>query len=493
VALGIVAGAAAERSFPVCGIVGVCSAEGNAAPVAFAGLVGLQHRGHESWGLATETGGRVAAWRELGLARWPAGAGAHAAPVAIGHTRYSTTGDSHLCNAQPLVGTAGGREIAIAHNGNITNAVELASELRASGYAFRSSSDSELILALLLAAGADLPDAVARAIERLCGAYSVVALVDGSLVAFRDPHGIRPLAVASKAGTTVVSSETCALDTLGYQRQREVEPGELVVARPGERPRSYGLRTGGRRHLCVFEYVYVARRDSRLDGERVESVRERLGGRLAYEAPAGAEAVVPVPASGLPAARGFARVGDLPLVDALVRNEYVGRTFIEPDPTLRSLGLQMKFNVADGVAGRSLAVVDDSLVRGSTMRRIVRKLRAAGAREVHVRIAAPPFRSPCFYGVDIADPGELVAAATSPADLGREIGATSLAFLSLDGLESVLGAGRGLCDACFTGRYPTPIERIADKGRLEAAPPAEARRELARFRRRALPPQVARS
>ncbi len=456
----------------MCGIIGVCSVQDDAADLAYAGLVSLQHRGQESWGLALAREDCLAGGRALGLAPWPpTGLAGRAAPLAIGHTRYSTTGAPQLENSQPLIAERGGRSVAIAHNGNITNAVKLSRELREAGYRFQSTSDSEVILALLASAGGDPADGVAEAFDRLEGAYSVVALFGDSLLAFRDPKGFRPLAIGTGNGVTVVSSESCVLDVLECGGQREIEPGELVVIAPGEEPRSFALAARARQQFCVFEYIYLARRDSRLGGARVETLRERLGELLAREAPAEADIVVPVPASGVPAARGYARASGLPLVEALVRNEYVGRTFIEPDPALRKLKLKIKFNVADGIEDRSVAVVDDSIVRGSTMRHVVALLRSRGARDVHVRIAAPPLVSSCYYGVDIADPGQLLAAKGTLGDVRRALDATTLEYLSLDGLGAALGAAArgGICKACLTGRYPTSVDGALDKLRLATA------------------------
>ena len=456
----------------MCGIVGVCSEEGDAAGLAYAGVASLQHRGQESWGVAIAEGASIANWSAVGLAHRPVdGLVGRPAQLAIGHTRYSTTGAPGAENAQPLVARQGEHTVAIAHNGNVTNALELRRELAAGGYVFRSTSDSEIILALLATAEGAVVEALPELVARLEGAYSVVALVDGALLAFRDPKGFRPLVLGSADGRTVAGSETCALDVLRCADQREIEPGELVVAGPGAEPRSLRIGPPARRRSCVFEPIYIARRDSLIGGERVEALRERLGERLGHEAPAEADVVVPVPASGLPAARGYARTSELPLVDALVRNDYVGRTFIEPDPVLRSLSLRIKFNVVDGVEGLAVAVVDDSIVRGSTMRQVVELLRSAGAREVHVRIACPPLVSSCPYGVDIADTSELLASGRTLDGVRSEIGATTLVYLSLDGLHAALGAadGHGLCQACLTSRYPTPVPHRLDKLHLAVA------------------------
>ncbi|HEX6702557.1 MAG TPA: amidophosphoribosyltransferase [Gaiellaceae bacterium] len=456
----------------MCGIVGVCSPSGDAVALAYPALVTLQHRGEESWGVAATTAGGVTGVRSLGLAASPAdGLPAGRAEIAVAHTRYSTTGAPLVENSQPLVADPS-RTLAVAHNGNITNADELVRDLTAEGYRLTSTTDSETILGLLACAGTDDPvAAVAHAADRIEGAYSVVALFGRSLLAFRDPAGFRPLFLGQTGDAMIVASETCALDVLDCVDQREVEPGELLVLEPGREPESFPVVEPGPRHFCAFEYVYLARRDSRLGGRRVELVREQLGEELAREAPADADVVVSVPASGTPAARGYARAAGLPFVDALVRNDYIGRTFIEPEPSLRELSLRIKFNVADGVRGERVVVVDDSIVRGSTMREVVRRLRAAGASELHLRIAAPPLVSPCYYGVDIADPSELVAAQHDPAELAAYFGADSLEYLSLDGLRRTLTGGtkRGICVACLTGRYPLAPEAPLDKLRLALA------------------------
>ncbi|MEU0481563.1 amidophosphoribosyltransferase [Streptosporangium sp. NPDC006013] len=492
----------------MCGIVGVSVIEATAGQPAFDGLVTLQHRGQESWGIAVAGPGGVQVRRALGFAsRSACGDSPHDDPnrgapardglaawragrVAVAHTRYSTTGATVPENSQPFVHEA--RRIALAHNGDLVNAAELRARLGREGYGFRSTSDSEIILALLADAGetpgtalASAPGpedrqpaapgpivaGVARATRVLRGAYSVVCAVGEYLVAFRDPHGLRPLVAGFTEGRAVVASETCTLDALGCTEQREVEPGEVLVLRDGRPIGAHRVAEPAPRSFCVFEHLYLTRQDSRIGGARTGATRVAFGERLALESPVDADLVVAVPASGVPAARGYARAAGLPLAGALVRDERVGRTFIEPDLRRRERKLRRKFSVGSPVDGARVVVVDDSMVRGSTMRRIVALLRESGASEVHVRIAAPPLISPCHYGVDIVDTGELVATGREVEEVCRIIGATSLAHLSVAGMRHTLGsaAGEGLCEGCITGDYPTRVSSARDKSRLVPA------------------------
>ncbi|MEU8384626.1 amidophosphoribosyltransferase [Streptosporangium sp. NPDC048865] len=471
----------------MCGIAGVSVLDGTAGRPAFDGLVTLQHRGQESWGVAVAGPEGVGVRRSLGFASrsdcgdWPAGR------LAVAHTRYSTTGATLLENSQPFVHEA--RRVALAHNGDLTNAAGLRARLGREGYGFRSTSDSEVILALLVEA-LEAPDApggrdadpvvaaVARAARALRGAYSVVCAVGDRLLAFRDPHGLRPLVAGFAEGRAVVASETCTLDALGCPEQREVEPGELLVLRDGRPAGTHRVAGPAPRSFCVFEHLYLSRQDSRIGGARTGATRVAFGERLALESPVDADLVVAVPASGVPAARGYARAAGLPLAGALVRDEQVGRTFIEPDRRRRERKLRSKFSVGSPVDGARVVVVDDSIVRGSTMRRIVTLLRESGASEVHVRIAAPALIAPCHYGVDIVDTGELVATGREAGEVCRIIGATSLAYLSVAGMRRTVGsaAGEGLCEGCITGEYPTPVSPGRDKLKLV---PAQAPRHAA--------------
>ena len=453
----------------MCGVFGVYAPERDVARLTYFGLFALQHRGQESAGIAVSDRGRVTALRDMGLVtqvfdeqklRGLRG------QLAIGHTRYSTTGSTHWANAQPIVRHGPVRTIALGHNGNLTNAADLRAELPG----LRSTSDTEVIAALVAGADAPLEDAIAAAMARLDGAYSVVALSEGKLAAFRDPHGFRPLCLGRLGRDWVVASETCALDLVGAELEREIAPGELVVVdEDGPRARQ-ALPPAAHAAVCIFEFFYLARPDSRLIGVEVHGARVRMGERLAEEAPVEADLVLPVPDSGTPAAIGFARATGVPFSEGLIKNRYVGRTFIEPDQGLREQGIRLKFNPLAEVAGKRLVVVDDSIVRGNTTRQIVAMLFDAGALEVHVRVSAPPIVSPCFYGIDFAGEDELVAAGRSVEEVRERIGATSLAYLSLEGLQAATRRpSSDLCRACLTREYPTevPHELQAEKLRFE--------------------------
>ncbi len=457
----------------MCGVFGIRSPERDVARVAFFGLFALQHRGQESAGIAVSDGEHVTAMRDMGLVsqvfdeRKLKGLQGE---IAIGHTRYSTTGSTQWANAQPLVHQGRVRTVALGHNGNLINAAALREELAAEGVRLRSSSDTEVIAGLIAHDAAPLEEAIGNAMRRLEGAYTVVAIVEGRLVAFRDPHGFRPLALGRLDGDWVVASETCSLDLVGAEHEREVRPGELVVV-DGEGCRvtqAVPQANGGA--LCIFELFYLARPDSRLVGVEVHNARVRMGERLAQEAPAEADLVMPIPDSGTPAAIGFSRALKIPFSEGLIKNRYVGRTFIQPDQRLRDQGVKLKFNPLDEVRGRRIVVVDDSIVRGSTMRQIVAMLFESGALEVHVRVSSPPIVSPCFYGIDFADPDQLVAADRDAEAVRELVGATSLAYLSLDGLQAATRRpASSFCRACLTREYPTPVplERRLDKTRFE--------------------------
>jgi amidophosphoribosyltransferase len=462
----------------MCGVFGVRSVERDVARLTYFGLFALQHRGQESAGIAVSEGGRVTAVRDMGLVPQVFDEEKLAAlpgEVAIGHTRYSTTGGAKWANAQPIVVHGRARTVALGHNGNLVDPEPLREELLADGVRLASTSDTEVIAALLARDPAPLPEAVAATMRRLEGAYSVVAIADGTLVAFRDPLGIRPLALGQVGDDWVVASETCALDLVGADFVRDVAPGEVVWV-DGEGSHSAQAVPRGQAAACIFEHVYFARPDSTLDGTGVYAGRVRMGERLAEEAPvATADLVMPIPDSGTPAAIGFAKRSGIPFEEGLIKNRYVGRTFIEPDQELRRQGIRLKFNPLAEIAGRRLVIVDDSIVRGNTMRALVQMLFAAGAAEVHVRISSPPVVSPCFYGIDMADEDELAAAHRSVEEMREHIGATSLHYLSLDGMQWATGlADESVCRACFTRRYPTrvPFDRLVAKHRFEAPTPA---------------------
>ena len=453
-------GELAERDGPrdECGVFGIYAPEHDVARLAYFALYALQHRGQESAGIATCEDGHITTQRDLGLVSQvfdERSLRALGGDMAVGHVRYSTTGRSGWDNSQPVY-RGDRRAIALAHNGNLINAVELHNELTAYGVRFRSTSDSEVIAAMIARHEADrAEDAVADVMQQLAGAYSTVLMTEGSILAFRDPAGLRPLCLGQLDHRFVVASESCALDIIGAELVREVQPGELVSI--DERGIEVRQAVRSDRHaLCVFEHIYFSRPDSQLEGRTLQSVRGRMGEILAREAPADADLVITVPDSGNAAAKGFARASGIPQDDGLIKNRYVARTFIEPGQELRHHGLRMKFNpLPEVVSGKRLVVVDDSIVRGNTTRQIVRMLRDAGASEVHLRISAPPIRHPCHYGIDMSTREEMVAHGRDVPEIARELGADSLAYLSIDGVYEAIGTPRNVhCDACFTGQYP---------------------------------------
>ncbi len=451
----------------MCGVFGIRSLDRDVARLAYFGLFALQHRGQESAGIAVSERGRLTAMRDMGLVSQVFDertlGGLHG-EIAIGHTRYSTTGASLWANAQPLVHHGAARTIALGHNGNLVNAAALRGELTRLG----STSDSEVIAALIASDPAPLEQAVAAAMERLEGAYSVVALSEGTLIAFRDPHGFRPLCLGRLGDDWVVASETCALELVGAQLAREIAPGELVLVDDDGLRTVQALPQADRGALCIFEFFYLARPDSRLEGVEVHGARVRMGERLAAESPVEADLVLPIPDSGTPAAVGFSRALGIPFSEGMVKNRYVGRTFIAPDQEMRRQGIRLKFHPVAEVAGKRVVVVDDSIVRGNTTRQIVQMLFDAGATEVHVRVSSPPVLGRCFYGIDLADPDELIASGRSVESIRDWIGATSLAYLSHDGLvEATRRPESALCRACLTGCYPTPVPEDAAKHRFE--------------------------
>ena len=443
-----------------CGVFGVYAPGHDVARLAYFGLYALQHRGQESAGIATGEGGHITTLRDLGLVsqvfdeqKLRALEGGES---AIGHVRYSTTGGAGWENTQP-VWREDGREVALAHNGNLTNAVELYSELRDRGLSFRGTSDSEIMAALLSSSPEEtIEDAVVAAMGRLEGAYSTVAMTKHAVVAFRDPHGVRPLSLGRLADDSfVVASESCAFDIIGAKLLREVAPGEMVSLSERGLEVRQAVRSS-RSSFCVFEQIYFSRPDSRLEGRVVQQVRGRMGEILWREAPVDADLVIAVPDSGNPAAAGFSRASGIPKDDGLIKNRYVARTFIQPGQELRKHGLRLKFNpLPEILEGKRVVVVDDSIVRGNTTKQIVGMLRDAGAEEIHLRISAPPIRNPCHYGVDMSTRDEMVAHGRTVDEIAEHIGADSLAYLSLDGVYEAVGTpAEDHCDACFTGRYP---------------------------------------
>jgi amidophosphoribosyltransferase len=448
---------------------GICAVGGHAdaANLVYLGLYALQHRGQESAGIAAFDGRELRWHKEMGyvaeifdrerLAKLPGG-------TAVGHVRYSTAGDSLLANAQPVVAKTHRGALALAHNGNLVNALRLRRALELEGAIFQSTSDSEVFLHLLARSrAATIERALLDAVDEAVGAWSVAIICDGRLFAARDPLGFRPLVLGRLDEAWVVASETCAFDLLGARLVREVLPGE-VVELAGEEPRVLRPGTPGPHAFCVFEHVYFSRPDSVVFGEDVAPVRERLGQQLAREHPAAADVVVPVPDSGVAAAIGFSRESGVPFVMGLVRNHYIGRTFIEPRQSIRHFGVKIKLNpVRSLVAGRRVVLVDDSIVRGTTSRKIVMMLKNAGAAEVHLRISSPPTSFPCFYGIDTPERRELIAANQTIDEVRAYVGADSLGYLSEGGMLSCLRTPADhFCTACFSGRYRVLDEEHAE-------------------------------
>jgi amidophosphoribosyltransferase len=441
-----------------CGVFGVYAPGSEVARLAYFALYALQHRGQESAGIATSEGGHIMTIRDLGLVSQvfdEEKLRALQGEMAVGHVRYSTTGSSAWENAQP-VWRSDRRQVALAHNGNLINAVELHAELADRGVQFRGTSDSEIIAALLSTHEAQrIEDALADVMPRLEGAYSTVVMTKDTVVAFRDPAGLRPLSLGMLGDRPCVASESCAFDIIGAELVREVVPGEMVSMGAG------GLETrqiveSERRAFCVFEHIYFARPDSILEGNRTQVSRRKMGEILWREAPVEADVVIAVPDSGNPAAAGYSRASGVPRDDGLIKNRYVARTFIQPGQELRKHGLRMKFNpLREVVEGKRLVVVDDSIVRGNTTRQIVKMLRDAGALEIHMRISAPPIRHPCHYGIDMSTTQEMVAHERTEEQIARELDCDSLAYLSLDGVYEAIRSSREThCDACFSGDYP---------------------------------------
>jgi amidophosphoribosyltransferase len=449
-----------ERDGPLdeCGVFGVYAPDSDVARLAYFALYALQHRGQESAGIATAENGHIMTVRDLGLVSQvfdEAKLRALAGSMAVGHVRYSTTGSSAWENAQPIY-RSDRRDVALAHNGNLINAVELHSRMREQGVSFRSTSDSEIIAAALSNHEADtIEDAVAEVVPRLEGAFSTVVMTADRVVAFRDPAGLRPLALGRVGDRYCVASESCAFDIIGGEFMRDVLPGEMVaLSDRGIETRQ--VAKSDHPAFCVFEHIYFARPDSVLEGKRTQVSRRRMGEILWREAPTDADLVIAVPDSGNPAAVGYSTASGIPKDDGLIKNRYVARTFIQPGQELRKHGLRMKFNpLPEIVGGKRIVVVDDSIVRGNTTRQIIGMLRDAGASEVHLRISAPPIRHPCHYGIDMSTPQEMIAHGRSVEEVAAELGADSLAYLSLEGLYEAIGAPRAAhCDACFTGDYP---------------------------------------
>ncbi|MBZ5530466.1 MAG: amidophosphoribosyltransferase [Acidobacteriia bacterium] len=458
-----------------CGVVAVHT-HAEAATLAYLGLHQLQHRGQESAGMVSSDGGRLHLHKAMGevaeifteevLAKLPGS-------IAIGHTRYSTAGDSAVLNAQPIMVDCNKGMIALAHNGNLVNAWEIRSRLEAQGSIFQTTSDTEVIVHLIAQSKEQtLPEAVCDALRRIEGAFSLVMMTRDRVFAVRDPRGFRPLSMGrihngggSERDTIVFASETCAFDLIGAVYERDVKPGEMVVVGPeGVSSRFFAAEM--KQSSCIFEHVYFSRPDSVVFGRSVQASREALGRQLARESGIPADVVVPVPDSGVTAALGYAAEAGIPFRFGLIRNHYVGRTFIEPEQRVRDFGVKLKLNpVRNLLAGKRVVLIDDSIVRGTTSRKIVRMVRDAGAQEVHMRISCPPTISPCYYGVDTPSKGQLIAANKTITEIRDYIGADSLAYLSLKGMKEACAEGEKTtyCTSCYTGIYPTefvPLETL---------------------------------
>jgi amidophosphoribosyltransferase len=457
-----------------CGVFGIYAPGVDVARITFFGLYALQHRGQESAGIATADGKKIYLHTSMGLVSQAftedelAQLHGH---IAIGHTRYSTTGSSRACNAQPILLEANSSTIALAHNGNIVNAKFLQEELSQQGFTFASTTDSEIIANLIMSSTErNSVDKIRYAMRRLQGAYSLVILAKDKVIGVRDPMGVRPLCLGTIDGGWVIASESCALGHVGAQFIREIEPGEIVVINKN------GVKSfteeSPRKALCIFEYIYFARPDSVIQGKLLYPARQAMGKILAREYPIDADLVMGVPDSATAAGIGYAVASGIPYCEGLIKNRYVGRTFIEPDQRLRDLGVKLKFNpLAETIVGKRLVVVDDSIVRGTTTPKVVAMLRKAGAKEVHLRICSPPIRHPCFFGVDMATRWELIAAQKTIPEIREAIGSDSLGYISIEGLIESVGLPKDIfCLACFTGDYPIPVQLEMDKLALEAIP-----------------------
>jgi amidophosphoribosyltransferase len=447
-----------------CGVFGIFG-HPEAANLTYLGLYALQHRGQESAGIVTADGERMRVSRAMGhVAEAFDESALEALPghLAIGHTRYSTAGESRINNAQPFLIDCAHGQIAVAHNGNLVNARELRDELVQAGAIFQTSSDTEVLLHLYARSKApSVEEALIESVTQIRGAFSLVLLTKDRLIAVRDPNGFRPLALGKLGDAWILCSETCALDLIGGTYVRDVEPGEVLVISDGGLRSIKAFPPAPLSH-CVFEHVYFSRPDSYVFGRSVNDVRTDLGRVLAREAPADADVVVPIPDSGVCAATGFAEEAKLPLRMGLIRNHYVGRTFIQPQQSIRHFGVKVKLNpVRSILEGKSVVLIDDSLVRGTTSRKIVKMVKAAGAKEVHLRISCPPTISPCFYGVDTPSRTELIAATHTIDEIRKYVGADSLAYLSLDGLRQAVGPSQqqSYCTSCYTGVYPVAFPR----------------------------------
>ncbi|MDA1095853.1 MAG: amidophosphoribosyltransferase [Chloroflexi bacterium] len=455
-----------------CGVVAVYLPEGDAARVTFFGIFSLQHRGQESAGIATvDRDGRFHHHRALGLVSRVFDEDVLATlpgSFAIGHNRYSTTGSSSVANAQPIRAYGPGGELFLAHNGNIVNAAALRTELEDIGATFQSSTDSEVIAFLIAYSPGETWEArIGAAMRRLEGAFSLTIITEEGVFGVRDPHGFRPLCFGKLDGGWIIASETCALENIGAKFEREVEPGEIL--RIDAKGISSTIGRTAKRSVCVFEYIYFSRSDSHLDGKRVYLTREAMGAQLARQHPVDVDLVTAIPDSAIAAGIGYGREAGIPFAETMVKNRYVGRTFIEPDQRLRAEGVRLKFTpLTETIQGRRLVVVDDSIVRGTTTQRVISFLREAGATDIHLRVCAPPIRFPCHYGIDMPSRAELIAASRTIEETREFLEVDSLGYLDMAGLYTAIGQkGPGFCDACFTGNYPVPVQLELGKFVLE--------------------------
>lgn len=487
-----------------CGIFGISSREIDVGKQIYFGLFALQHRGQESAGIAVSGQAGIACYKDVGLVNQVFVSETQLSylkgNIGIGHVRYSTTGSTRPNNAQPFVAFKRRGEqlemdysetakspyynpaavLALAHNGNLVNAVELRDKLIAKGYKFQSSTDSEVIVQLIAEhmrhfkegsrKGDVLEKAILACMDEMKGAYALVIMTPNKLIGVRDPYGIRPLSLGKIDGGYVLASETCALDIVGAEFIRDIRPGECCVIQPPHKPISFEKKSEGYPALCIFELIYFARPDSELNGLLVDEVRVQMGRELAREYPLDVDMVIPVPDSGVSAAMGYANELDIKYTRGLIKNRYVMRTFILPDQHLRDVGIRLKLNpLRHRLQGKRIAIVDDSIVRGTTSSKIVKMLKDAGAKEVHVLVSCPPIRYPCYYGIDTTGRGDLIAADKDEAEICQYIGADTLQFLSMDGLLRASGNGdlRGYCTACFDGNYPVPLPGGLKVGKLD--------------------------
>ncbi len=461
-----------DRLKEECGVLGVFTPDQEAARIAFFGLFALQHRGQESAGIAVSDRTQVRMHKDMGLVNQVFNEEILATlpgTLAVGHTRYSTTGASVLRNAQPIYCTSLVGDIAVAHNGNLINAAELREEMMAEGEHFDTTSDSEILARILVRNIDKGPEhAVSEVMRRCKGAYSVTVLTPRMLIGFRDPSGIRPLVAGRFENGYMIASETCAFNPVAAIPEREIEPGEMVIIDDHGMRYACGAQST-QKAMCLFEFIYFARPDSKMYGTALYSARERMGERLAAEHPADADIVVPVPDSGIPAALGYSRVTGMPYVEGMMKSRYIHRTFIAPSQKLRTLGVRMKLTpLEDNIRGKRVVLVDDSIVRGTTTKQIVQMMFEAGAVEVHVRITAPPIKHPCFYGIDMASKGELAAAVMTLDELCKDLGATSLGYLSIEGAAAAVGKSTDhFCLACFNGHYPIPVNGELQKSAFD--------------------------